>query len=148
RPRRGTPGTSAQRKFMTQQQKEAMYQRWLYIGLGVAAGLIVLTLGIGALWQYQIMPNQVLATVNGEDITRKDYWKYQNITLYIEARMNENMAVESTDQEQSQYLLYSTQLDAARDDVEGDTNVSEANRTQLIEDKLYVQAAEEQGVDM
>lgn len=148
RPKRGTPGTASQRKFMTQQQKEAMYQRWLYIGLAVAAGLIVLTLGIGALWQFQIMPNQVLATVNGEEITRKDYWKYQNITLYNEARVYENMALQFTGQEQSQYLLYSTQLDSAREDIEGNTDVSEATLSQMIEDKLYVQAAEEQGVDM
>lgn len=146
RPKRGTTG--GQKKFMTQQQKEAMYQRWLYIGLGIAAGLIVLSLGIGALWQYQIMPNQVIATVNGDEITRKDYWKYQDITLYNQARMYENMAREYTGQEQSQFLLYSTQLDAAREDVEGNTEVSEATLTQMIEDKLYVQAAEEQGVDM
>ena len=99
RPRRGSTG--GQKKFMTQQQKEAMYQRWLYIGLAVAAGLIVLVLGIGALWQYQIMPNQTLATVNGEEITRKDYWKYQDITLYNQARVYENMALEYTGQEQS-----------------------------------------------
>lgn len=148
RPKRGNPGTAAQKKFMTQQQKEAMYQRWLYIGLAVAAGLIVLSLGVGALWQYQIMPNQVLATVNGQEIKRKDYWEYQNITLYNEARVYENMALQFTGQEQSQYLLYSTQLDSARNDIEGNTDVSEATLAQMIEDKLYVQAAEEQGIDM
>lgn len=146
RPGRGSSG--GQKKFMTQQQKEAMYQRWLYIGLAIAAGLIVLALGIGALWQYQIMPNQVLATVNGDEITRKDYWKYQDITLYNQARMYEDMALEYTGQEQSQFLLYATQLDAAREDVEGSTDVSEATIEEMIENKLYVQAAEEQGVDM
>ena len=147
RPKRGSTG-SGKRQYMTQAQKEAMYQRWLYIGLAVAAGLIVLALGAGAIWQYQIMPNQVLATVNGEDITRRDYWKYQNISYYNQARMYENMALESTGDQQSQLLLYSTQLDAAREDIEGSTDVNEATLTQMIEDKLYIQAAEEQGVDM
>lgn len=148
RPKRGNPGTTSQKQFMTQQQKEAMYQRWLYIGLAVAAGIIVLVLGIGALWQYQIMPNQVLATVNGENITRRDYWKYQDITLYNQARLYESMALEYTGQEQSQFLLYSAQLDAARSDIEGSSDVSEATLAQMIEDTLYVQAAEAQGVDM
>ncbi len=147
RPKRGST-ESGRRKHMTQVQKEAMYQRWLYIGLAVAAGLIVLALGAGAIWQYQIMPNQVLATVNGDKITRRDYWKYQDISLYNQARLYENMAREYTGQEQSQFLLYSTQLDAARKDVEGNTDVSDATLAQMIEDKLYVQAAEEQGVDM
>lgn len=147
RPGRGSAGTSS-KKYLNQQQKEAMYQRWLYIGLGVAAGLIVLSLGIGALWQYQIMPNQTLAVVNGEKITRKDYWKYQDITLYNQARLYENMALQYTGQEQSQFLLYASQLDAARADVEGSTTVSEVTLTQMIEDRLYVKAAEDQGVDM
>ncbi len=147
RPKRGSTETG-RRQYMTQAQKEAMYQRWLYIGLAVAAGLIVLALGAGAIWQYQIMPNQVLATVNGDDITRRDYWKYQNISLYNQARLYESMALEYTGQEQSQFLLYSTQLDAAREDVEGSSDVSDATLAQMIEDKLYVQAAEEQGVDM
>ncbi len=148
RPKRGTTGTAAPKKHMTQQQKEAMYQRWLYIGLGVAAALIVISLGVGAIWQYQIMPNQVLAEVNGEKITRRDYWKYQDVTLYNQARVYENMAKEYTGQEQSQFLLYSTQFDNARADVEGSTEVNDATLAQMIEDRLYVQAAEEQGVDM
>lgn len=147
RPQRGSTG-SGKRQYMTQAQKEAMYQRWLYIGLAVAAGLIVLALGAGAIWQYQIMPNQVLATVNGDEITRRDYWKYQEISYYNQARVYENMALQSTGDQQSQLLLYSTQLDAAREDIEGSTDVNEATLTQMIEDKLYVQAAEEQGVDM
>ncbi|MCA9832577.1 MAG: peptidylprolyl isomerase [Thermomicrobiales bacterium] len=147
RPKRGSTG-SGQKKYMTQQQKEAQYQRWLYIGLGIAAGLIILSLGIGALWQYRIMPNQVIATVNGQEITRRDYWKYQNISLYNQARVYEELALQYTGSEQSQFLLYSAQLDAARKDVEGSTDVSEATLTQMIEDMLYVQAAEEQGVDM
>lgn len=148
RPKRGSTGTGAPKKHMSQQQREAMYQRWLYIGLAVAAGLIVLALAVGALWQFRIMPNQVLATVNGEEITRRDYWKYENITLYNQARLYENMALEYTGQEQSQFLLYSSQLDAARDDIEGSTDVSQTTLSQMIEDRLYVQAAEADGVDM
>lgn len=147
RPKRGSTG-SGQKKYMTQQQKEAQYQRWLYIGLGVAAGLIILSLGIGALWQYRIMPNQVIATVNGQEITRRDYWKYQSISLYNQARVYEELALQYTGSDQSQFLLYSAQLDAARDDVEGSTDVSETTLSQMIEDILYIQAAEEQGVDM
>ncbi len=148
RPKRGSTGSAAPRKYMTQQQKEAMYQRWLYIGLGVAAAVIVLALGAGALWQYRIMPNQVVASVNGQEITRRDYWKYQNISLYNQARLYEELALQYTGQEQSQFLLYSAQLDAARKDVKGSTDVSEATLTQMIEDQLYIRAAEEQGVDM
>lgn len=133
---------------MSQQQREAMYQRWLYIGLGVAAALIVLSLGIGALWQYQIMPNQVLAEVNGEKITRKEYWKYQDINLYHQARYYEELARGVTGNNQSQFLMYATQLDNLRKDIYGSTDVDAATLTQMVDDRLYIKAAEDQGVDM
>lgn len=129
-------------------QRETMYQRMLYIGLAAAAGLIVLILGAGAFYEYQIKPNQVLATVNGEEITREDYWRYQSVTLYNQARLYEDYALQVTGQQQTQFLTYAAQLDAAREDVWGSTDVSDATITQMIDDRLYVAAAEDEGVDM
>lgn len=125
-----------------------MYQRMLYIGLAAAAGIIVLILGIGAFYEYQIKPNQVLATVNGEEITREDYWRYQSVSLYNQARTYEDYALQVTGQQQTQFLTYAAQLDQAREDVWGSTDVSEATISQMIEDKLYVAAAEAEGFDV
>jgi hypothetical protein len=125
-----------------------MYQRMLFLGLAVAAGLIVLIIGAGVFYEYQIKPNQVLAEVNGEEITREDYWRYQNVTLYNQARLYEDYALQVTGQQQTQFLTYAAQLDAAREDVWGSTDVSEVTISQMIEDRLFVAAAEDQGVDM
>lgn len=133
---------------VSKSQRETMYQRMLYIGLAVAAGIIALIIGIGAFYEYQIKPNQVLATVNGNEITREDYWRYQSVTLYSQARLYEDYALEVTGQQQTQFLTFAAQLDAAREDVWGSTDVSEATISQMIEDQLYVAAAEDEGVDM
>jgi parvulin-like peptidyl-prolyl isomerase len=125
-----------------------MYQRMLFLGLAVAAGLIVLIIGAGVFYEYQIKPNQVLAEVNGEEITREDYWRYQNVTLFNQARLYEDYALQVTGQQQTQFLTYAAQLDAAREDVWGSTDVSEVTISQMIEDRLFVAAAEDQGVDM
>jgi parvulin-like peptidyl-prolyl isomerase len=125
-----------------------MYQRMLYIGLAAAAGLIVLILGIGAFYEYQIKPNQVLATVNGNEIKREDYWRYQSVALYDQARTYEEYALQVTGQQQTQFLTYAAQLDAAREDVWGSTDVSEATLSQMVEDHLYVAAAEAEGIDL
>jgi parvulin-like peptidyl-prolyl isomerase len=125
-----------------------MYQRMLYIGLAAAAGLIVLILGIGAFYEYQIKPNQVLATVNGNEIKREDYWRYQSVALYDQARTYEEYALQVTGQQQTQFLTYAAQLDAAREDVWGSTEVSEATISQMIEDRLYVAAADAEGIDL
>lgn len=140
--------TSPPRRVATRRQKETMYQRMFYIGLIAAAVLIVAILGFGAFWEYQVKPNQVLASVNGQEITRKEYWKYQNIALYNQARMYEDYALQATGQQQTQFLMYAAQFDQMREDVWGSTDVSEATVRQMIEDRLYVAGAEEMGIDL
>ncbi len=125
-----------------------MYQRFFFIGLIGAAALIILILAGGAFYEYQIKPNQVIAKVNGEEITRRDYWKYQNVTLYNQARMYEDYALQVTGQQQTQFLMYSAQFDQMREDVWGSTDVSEATVQQMIEDRLYVAGAEDMGIDL
>ena len=81
-----------------------MYQRTFMLGLAAVAGLLLLILGGGALYEYQILPKQVIATVNNHEITREDYWKYQSVTLYNTARMYEDYALQVTGQQQTQFL--------------------------------------------
>jgi parvulin-like peptidyl-prolyl isomerase len=125
-----------------------MYQRMFYIGLVAAAVLIIGILGVGAFWEYQIKPNQTVATVNGDEITRKEYWKYQTVTLYNQARMYEDYALQVTGQQQTQFLMYAAQFDQMRGDVWGSSDVSEPTVRQMIEDRLYVAGAEEMGIDL
>lgn len=132
----------------TRRQKETMYQRIFYIGLAAAAVLIVAILGFGAFWEYQVKPNQVIASVNGQEITREDYWKYQNIALYHQARLYEDYALQVTGQQQTQFLTYAAQFDQMREEVWGSGDISEATVRQMIEDRLYVAGAEEMGIDL
>lgn len=119
-----------------------------YIGLIASAALIIGILGVGAFWEYQIKPNQVIANVNGQEITRKEYWKYQNVALYNQARMYEDYALQVTGQQQTQFLMYAAQFDQMREDVWGSSEVSDATVQQMIEDQLYVAGAGEMGIDL
>src|SRR5262245_1300490 len=75
------PSTPSRPRRVSRAQREAQRQRRLYIGLGIAGALVVLTLLAGATWEYLVKPNQVLATVNDVRIKRKDYWKYRSVEL-------------------------------------------------------------------
>lgn len=126
-----------------------MYQRLFYFGLIAAAALILIVLGAGALYEYQIKPNQVLATVNGQDIKRKDYWQFQIVTLYEQAQTFEDAAATMPPGDtQSQYLAYAAQFDQMRGDVWGSSDVNDITLRQMIEGKLYVRGAEDMGIDM
>lgn len=143
------PSRSAGRPRLTsRRQKETMYQRMFYFGLVAAAVLIIGILGIGAFWDYQIKPNQTIATVNGEEISRKDYWKYQTVTLYDQARTYEDLALQVTGEQQTQFLMYAAQFDKLREDVWGSSDVSEPTVRQMVEDRLYIAGAEEMGIDL
>ncbi len=67
-------GTASQRRI-SRREREDKQRRQLYIGLAVAALLSVAILGGFALNEYFIKPRAVLASVNGVDIRRSDYWK-------------------------------------------------------------------------
>jgi parvulin-like peptidyl-prolyl isomerase len=125
-----------------------MYQRLFYIGLIVAAVLIVGILGVGAFYEYQIKPNQVLAKVNGYEIKRSDYWKYQSVVLYNQARAYESYALQVTGQQQTQFLSFAASFDQQREDIWGSTDVSDITVQQMVEDRLYIQGAEEMGIDL
>ncbi|HWV24594.1 MAG TPA: hypothetical protein VNZ58_10430, partial [Thermomicrobiales bacterium] len=86
---KGSYHAPSPRRFASRRQRETTYQRIFYIGLIAMAALIVLILGAGAFWEYQVKPNQVVATVNGVQIKRADYWRYQMVTLYNQAQMYE-----------------------------------------------------------
>lgn len=144
---RGRGGVSAPR-YTSRRQKETMYQRLFFIGLVTAGLLIVAILGIGAFYEYQIKPNQVIASVGGEEITREEYWKYESVTLYNQARTYEEFALQSTGQQQTQFLTYAASFDQMREDVWGSTDISEPTVRQMIEDRLYIAGAEDMGIDL
>lgn len=144
---RGNRAAAAPR-YTSRRQKETMYQRFFYIGLVAAAVVIVAILGFGAFYEYQIKPNQVIASVNGQEITRKEYWKYQSVALYNQARMYEEYALQTTGQQQTQFLTYAASFDEMRGDVWGSTDVSDATVSQMVEDRLYIAGAEDLGIDL
>ncbi len=109
-------------------------------------GLIVLILGGGIVYEYVIKPNAVVAEVNGHEIKRRDYWKYQSIVLYNQARQYESFAVQTQGDQQQQFLQFAASFDAQRGDVWGNTDVSSATVQQMIEDQIFLDGAEALGV--
>lgn len=117
-----------------------------FFGVAAAALLVVAILAGGLAYEYYIKPNQVLAEVNGHSITRRDYWKYQSVVLYQQARIYESYASQTTGQQQQQFLGFAASLDAQREKVWGTTSVNAATVQQMVENQLYLDAAAEKGL--
>ncbi|MGC4108658.1 MAG: peptidylprolyl isomerase [Thermomicrobiales bacterium] len=141
-------GAKTPARRVSRRDKEAQQQRFFLIGVAAAAVLVIAILAGGLAYEYYFKPNQVLAEVNGHSITRRDYWKYQSVVLYQQARIYENYASQTSGQQQSQFLGFAASLDAQREKVWGSTDVSAATVQQMVENQIYLDAASEMGIEM
>lgn len=144
RGRTARPSTPQRRR--SRREQEARYQRIFLLSMIAAAALIVLILGSGIVYEYVIKPNAVLADVNGHEIRRKDYWKYQSVTLYNQARQYESFATQTAGPQQQQFLQFAATFDQQRQDLWGSTEVSDTTVRQMIDDRLYIDGAAAMGI--
>lgn len=144
----GGKGKKTPPRRVSRRDQEARQQRLFLIGVAAAAILVVAILAGGLAYEYYLKPNQVLAEVNGHSITRRDYWKYESVVLYQQARIYENYATQTTGQQQQQFLSYAASLDAQREKVWGSTSVNNSVLQQMIENQLYLDAAPGLGIEI
>lgn len=133
---------------LSRRDREAKRRRQLYWGMGIAGALIVIILAGSALNEYWLKPRHVLATVDGTDIRRRDYWKYRAVDLADQA--NQYAAIANSgfvDQNQAQqYLTLAQQASAEIDNVWGSTDLDEPTLQRMIDDQIYLKSLDEFGI--
>lgn len=67
--RRSTAETETGREQLSRAEREAIVQRRIILGTGIAVGVVLLIMLIAVFVELVITPNQAVATVNGETIT-------------------------------------------------------------------------------
>lgn len=142
----GKSSTSLRRT--SRRERDEQNTRMLVSGLAIVAVITVVTILGGVLYENVIKPNTVLATVGGQDIDRRDYWKYHSVQLYQQANEYEQFAAQVEGQQRTQFLTFASSFRAQADDVWGTTDVSAITLAQMVEDQLYLVAAENRGLDI
>ena len=77
----GPSAAAGRARRISRKEREAKQRRRLYWGMGAAGAIVVVILIIFSANQYWFRPRHVLATVNGTDIRRSDYWKVRSFDL-------------------------------------------------------------------
>jgi parvulin-like peptidyl-prolyl isomerase len=133
---------------VSRREKEAQQRRRLYWILGIASALIVAVLAVSALNEYWIKPRHVLASVNGVDIRRQDYWKYRAVDLADQANQYASIAQSPfvDESQKQQYITLAQQASAEIDKVWGSTSVDDATLQRMIDDQVYLQSTDEFGI--
>ena len=133
------------RRRLSRREREQLQQRIAVAVVALAMVIVVALLGIGAVYQYVYLPRQVLVVVNGEAITRQDYWKMRKLELLNQVSQYRQLANLTTGQQSLQYQQLADQAEQQLPTVERDP-VNESTIDQMIDDRIIVQRATELGV--
>lgn len=123
-------------------QREAKRQRQLYLGIGAIVALVALILIGTFVWTDVVRPRQVLASVNGTDISRQDYWRARGVSLVDQVDQYSYLAGVVGGDQASQYQSAAANAQTELDGLWGSTNVNDQYLQQMIDDQLYVQYAD------
>jgi parvulin-like peptidyl-prolyl isomerase len=124
-----------------------LQQRIAVVVVALATLVVLALLAAGAVYQYVYLPRQVLVMVNGEAITRQDYWKMRKLELLNQISQYRQLASLTTGQQSLQYQQLADQAEQQLPTVEGDP-VNESTLDQMIDDRIVVQRAAELGVQL
>ena len=139
---------SASQRRISRREREERKRKQLYIGLAAAAVLSVAIVAGFALNEYIFKPRAVLASVNGVEIRRRDYWKVRSVDLINQVNQYQQFAQMVDASQQQQYLQLAQQAATELEDIWGSTSLDDATLTRMIDDQIFLQNADEIGVSI
>ncbi|MBX6753178.1 peptidylprolyl isomerase [Thermorudis peleae] len=136
--------TEPQRR-RTRREREQAQQRLVILVTVITLALVFVILGVGSAYQYLYLPRQVLVEVNGQQITRGDYWKMRKLVLLNEIAQYQQLASLVSGQQSVQYQQLAQQAQSQLSTVERDP-VDRSTLDQMVDDLLIVQHMGDLGV--
>jgi parvulin-like peptidyl-prolyl isomerase len=133
------------RRQIARSKKEQEQLRFIYMGLGLVALLIVAVLTFGLLQTYVFEPNAPVATVNGSEIRTGDYQKRVKYERFLlENQLNQiqaqlatlPQAEEASEEDQFTQLLRNQYTQFANQLLQQRAGVDRLTMDQMIDDKL------------
>lgn len=116
--------------------------------MSIAGALIGAILLFTTVNDYVIKPRTVLASVNGTDITRRDYWRYQGVQLIEQVNQYSRLAGLLPADQAGQYRQLAAQAQTDLDSLWGSTDTDDQALQQMVDDRIFVQYADDAGVSV
>ena len=141
-------GGPASQRRISRREREQRQRRQLLIGLAIAGVLSIVIVAGFALNEYWFKPRAVLASVDGTEIRRRDYWKVRSVDLVNQVNQYNQFSQLVDPSQQQQYLTLAQQAATELDDVWGSTSIDDATLTRMVDDQVYLQSLEEMGLSI
>ncbi len=137
------------KKHLARQERERLQRRYILISAVVIAVIVFGLIAFGLINEYILIPNQAIATVNGEEISTKDF---QTLTRYYRQQLVSNaintfnflQSFGDDPQIQSSFVNQLTQIQAQL----APAAVGQQTLDQMIEDVLIRQEAAQRGISV
>ena len=134
-------------KRISRHERDLKRQKRLKLAVGITAAAVLAILLSFGIYDYIVKPRQVLATVQGSNIRREDYWKYRSYVLYNQAAQYQQYASLVQDpSQQQQYLAMAQQAQSELQNIWGSKSVDDQTLQQMIDDQVYLQSLDELGI--
>jgi hypothetical protein len=131
-------GRNSRRRHVSRREREETQRRLLIIGISIAAIVLVVVLSAGAFYQYVYLPRESLASVNGDKITRGDYWKVRKLDLLNQVSQYSQIAQFSTGDQATQYQNLAQQAQTELKTVNTDP-IDATTLNQMVDDRVVLQ---------
>jgi parvulin-like peptidyl-prolyl isomerase len=150
--RQAQPSRGPTRKQLARSRKEQEQLRWIYIGLGTVAALIIIALAFGLYQSFVVAPNVPVATVNGTDITTGDYQdrvKFERYLLeeqYLQFQQQQATALSQADSEELAEFLGTQYQQLINQVLQQRSFVDRQTVNTMIDDRLVETEAASRGI--
>jgi hypothetical protein len=141
-------GPPTRKRRVPRREIQARRQRMIRWGVTIAGAAILLVIIAGVTYDRIIKPNQTLAVVGPETISRQEYWKSRANDLYEQAFQYQDFARFVGPDQQGQYLARAQQSLSQVPEVWGSTDVDPTSLERMIEDQIYLQGLDDLGLEM
>ncbi len=131
-----------QARRLSRRDRELRQRRILLVSMLSVTALVGLLLVGGALYEYGFRPREVLATVNGYEIRRGDYWKMRRYSLLNQIRQYQFFAAQNP-----QYAAQIQQLQRELTTYK-EAPVDPQTLTGMIDDRVVLQRLDQLGLSI
>jgi parvulin-like peptidyl-prolyl isomerase len=139
------PRGVVRQRHVSRRERELRQRRMLYIFTAVAGTVVILALIIGTSYQYYFFPRQTLATVNGDDIQRRDYWKVRELVLRQNIAQLSQQAQFTPEGQRDQLIQQIQTAQVELEDVQG-ASVNAETLAGMVDDLVVLRSAESMGL--
>jgi parvulin-like peptidyl-prolyl isomerase len=133
------------RKEILHRSRTRVRDRKLYTWTGIAVGLALLLVLVGALYQFVVQPRSALAKVGDDAIITRDFWKRIHLTR---SQMQNQLARLSDLQKQFGGQFFDQQIQQLQSTLSSNISLGAQVLDQLIDEKIVAQEAKKRGIEV